>query len=256
MSHGVNRSVFTDLNLNTLKTLLIVISLIFSLIGTDPTISVVEVPVFKLNFYLMGMQEVDQEVTVRIGENIEYLNQEFEGRIVFELDQMVMDPNHAYIPDLHKAYIDRESKSVNELVDPIEIEGAINIYLFDTYSTDNGNSAMLGFTPVLSAQHSKYKTTSPSFDRLYISYPGLIDQSTIVHEMGHFLGLSHPWEMNDVSLDMMGLKNSEAEHNHMSYHPLVNHFTEQQLDRMQHFALNFRNYLISRIEYKAFVSAS
>ena len=254
MSHGENRSVFTDLNLNTLKALLIVISLVLSLNSVDPTTSLVEVPVFKLNFYLMGMKEVDQEVTVRIGENIEYLNQEFEGRIIFELDQLVMDPNHAYIPDLHRAYIDRERNSVNALVDPIEIEGAINVYLFDTYSTDNGNSAMLGFTPVLSAQHKMYKSTSPSFDRLYISYPGLIDQSTIVHEMGHFLGLSHPWEMNDMSIDMMGLRDSDAQRNHMSYHPEVNHFTEQQLDRMQHFALSFRNYLIDRIELKALVS--
>lgn len=204
----------------------------------------------------MGMKEVDQKVPLQISENIDYLNQEFEGAVVFELGQLVMDPNHAYIPDLHKAHIKQNRSSVNALVDPIEIKGAINVYLFDTYSNDDGQTAMLGFTPVLSAQHIKYKAASPNFDRLYISYPGLIDKSTIVHEMGHFLGLSHPWEMNEMSIDMMGLKNPNAERNHMGYHPEVNHFTSQQLDRMQHFALNFRNYLISRIELKKDLSES
>ena len=227
-----------------------------SLVSDMHKLEQVEVPVFKLNFYLMGMEEVDQKVTVQVGENIEYLNQEFEGRVKFELGQLVMDPNHAYIPDLHQAHIEHDRTPINQLVDPIEVDGGINIYLFETYSKDDGNSAMLGFTPVLSAKHKLYAESSPSFDRLFISYPGLIDKSTVVHEMGHFLGLSHPWELNKISLDMMGFGSPDAQRNHMTYHPEVNHFTSQQLDRMQHFALNFRNYLITRIEMRSVLSES
>jgi len=67
--------------------------------------------VFNVNFYLMGREEVNQETTLLIGKNIEYLNQEFEGRIKFKLDQMFMNGDHAYIPDLHADYV---SSSQNE----------------------------------------------------------------------------------------------------------------------------------------------
>jgi hypothetical protein len=227
---------------------LLLISLFVSQISDTPEVTFHEVPVFKLNFYLMGKETVDQEITVQIGKNVDYLNQEFEGRIKFELGQLMMDPNHSFIPDLHKDHVSKDRSRVDELIDPIEIAGAINIYLFETYSTNEGHSAMLGFTPVLKAQFNKYEMMTPQFDRLFISYLGILDQSTIIHEMGHFLGLSHPWEMSHVDLDMMGLYGAEAERNHMSYHPEVNHFSWQQLERMQHFALNFRSYLVDRVE--------
>lgn len=196
----------------------------------------------------MGKQEVDNSITIQIGENIEYINQEFEGVIKFELGRLFMDPNIAYIPDLHADHVKKDTRTLHEIIDPIEEVGHINIYLFETYSENDGLSAMMGFTPVLSAKHNTYQNLSPSFDRLFIAYPGLIDKSTIVHELGHFFGLSHPWDMNRVSLEMMGLNNEEAEKNHMNYNPEVNHFTREQLDRMNHFALTFRRYLTKEIQ--------
>jgi len=197
----------------------------------------------------MGREEVDDEVTVQIGENIEYLNQEFEGRIKFRLNRLFMDVNHAYIPDLHADFVNKERALVDELIEPIEERGAINIFLFDTYAKEDGYTAMMGFTPILRAYQSTYEVNSPRFDRLFIAYPGLIDKSTIVHEMGHFLGLSHPWELNRLSLSMMGLEHeSSHEKNHMTYNAEVDEFTEEQLDRMHHFALNFRSYLLEEVQ--------
>jgi len=218
--------------------------------GFHTTEIIEEVPVFKVNFYMMGLDEIDEGITVRITKNLDYLNEEFEGKVKFQLNELHLDPNQAYIPDLHKDHTSRNHDRVLELIDPIESKGGINVYLFDTYSTNDGTSAMLGFTPVLSAQHRKYARMSPQFDRLFISYAGLSDMSTIVHEMGHFLGLSHPWEMSEIDLDLMGLLNDDADHNHMTYSHEVTHFTDEQLDRMQHFALNFRQYLLARIEHK------
>ena len=198
----------------------------------------------------MGMNEVDEEVTVRIGENVDYLNEEFEGMIKFELDKLVMDPNHAYIPDLHRDHIRRNRNKVNRLLRPVESAGAINIYLFETYSKDDQDMAMMGFTPVLSKRPGEYEHSSPQFDRLYIAYPGLIDRSTIVHEMGHFLGLSHPWEMDISELERLDLNNPDEDRNHMTYHPFVDHFNEAQLQQMQDFAMTYRKYLISEVEIK------
>ena len=140
---------------------MIITSLLISLHSKIPEVTTVEVPVFKLNFYLMGMNEVDEEVTVRIGENVEYLNEEFEGMIKFELDKLVMDPNHAYIPDLHRDHIRRNRNKVNRLLRPVESSGAINIYLFETYSKDDQDMAMMGFTPVLSKRPGEYEHSSP-----------------------------------------------------------------------------------------------
>ncbi|MEL6123592.1 MAG: hypothetical protein AAFR14_07705 [Bacteroidota bacterium] len=192
-----------------------------------------EVPVFNVNFYLMGKEEVDQKITVQIGENIEYLNQEFEGRIKFRLNRLFMDPNHAYIPQLHEDFVNQSHSLVDELTRPIEITGGINVFLFETYSTNDGRSAMMGFTPVLSAYQSSYAANSPRFDRLFIAYPGLSDKSTLVHEMGHFFGLSHPWSLDAVSRSFMGLASEdELANNHMTYNANVNRFTTEQLDRM------------------------
>jgi len=208
-----------------------------------------EVPVLRLNFYMMGMDSVDQDITIRIGDNVTYLNQEFEGKVKFILNELVMDSNHAYLPDLHLDYFKRRGQHLHSLIDPIEREGSINVYIFNTYSADNKNSALMGFTPILRMKQKSYHSNMPRFDRIFIAYPGLQDMSTLVHEMGHFLGLRHPWEMNHIDQELMGLtKDSISQKNHMTYQLDVSEFTSEQLERMRDFALRFRGYLVENIQ--------
>lgn len=230
-----------------LNRLLIILFLGITLSASIPKDDAIEIPVFKLNFYLMGLEDIDERITVQVGENVEYLNQEFEGKILFKLNRLFMDENHAYIPDLHKAASGKKNLSISSLVDGIEETGSINIYLFETYSEDDSGRAMMGFTPILRRKQDKYEFNSPRFDRMFIAYPGLLDKTTIVHEMGHFLGLSHPWDMHKLDIELMGLDSDEIQHiNHMTYSPEVSEFTDQQLSRMQHYALEFRGYLLSK----------
>jgi len=235
----------------TLIYIMLLCHLAFPIAPEDAPKQVMEVPVFKLNFYMMGMEEVDQSITVQIGSNIDYINQEFEGKIKFELGDLVLDQQHEYIPDLHTSYVKGETEYVDDMVAPIEKGRAIQVFLFNTYSKSEDHGAMLGFTPVLAAGHKDYHQLSPSFDRVYISYPGITDMTTLVHEIGHFLGLSHPWEMSNFNLNMLGLDDHEAERNHMSYHPEVDNFSAEQLESMQHFALTFRSYIVHRVEHHA-----
>ena len=80
--------------------------MLLQLLTTSISAAVVDtIPLFKLNFYMMGMSDVDESVTLDIGRNIDYLNNEFENRIIFEIGKMFIDENHAYIPDLHDAAI-------------------------------------------------------------------------------------------------------------------------------------------------------
>jgi len=208
-----------------------------------------EVPVMRLNFYMMGKDAVDESITLKIGKNIDYLNKEFEGKVKFVLNELIMESQHAYLPDLHIDFFRRRGYRLNQLIHPIEKKGSINIYLFETYKPDGQDAALMGFTPILRMRQSTYDENSPRFDRIFIAYPGLEDMSTIVHEMGHFLGLQHPWEMNHIDQDLMGLNSDEIVRlNHMSYGMSVSDFTDEQLERMRDFALRFRTYLIENVE--------
>lgn len=198
---------------------------------------------------MMGMSEIDQTTAAHINANVIYLNQEFEGRILFKVGNIGTSSQHAYIPDIHSEYISNESSTYVDMVASVEDAGNINVFLFDTYTKNDGVTAMTGFTPVLSAYHSTYASNSPQFDRLFIAYPGLENKSTLVHEMGHFLGLHHPWEMHSLDQELMGFNaDNSSETNHMTYHHDVDHFTVEQLDRMHHFAMQFRSYLIKKVD--------
>lgn len=207
-----------------------------------------ELPVMKVNVYMMGREEVDPSITIKIFENIEYLNETFEGEISFEFNELFMDPNHAYLPDIYAEFKEGKKEVVEPIVDPIEKKGAINVFLFDTYAENGSNAALMGFTPLLKQRQDSYSTNSPRFDRILMAYEGLEENKTLVHEMGHFFGLKHPWEITTFAKHQLGIKNTNEEaKNHMSYGEEVERFTPQQLESMRNYALKYRKYLMERV---------
>ncbi|WP_235294773.1 zinc metalloprotease [Portibacter lacus] len=212
--------------------------------------NMVEIPVMDVNFYMMNRSDVDAATLGQIRENVRYLNEEFEQTIIFEVNHFFINEGHAYLPDLHKEYFGVEELTIDSLVENIEDQGSINIYIFDSYVIQEMNAELMGFTPIFRASHKDYADASPSFDRIFLAYSALEKKTTLVHEMGHFLGLDHPWEMSDINKDLMGLsEKSDISENHMAYGPSVDGFTSEQLERMQHFAKQFRAYLINRKEF-------
>jgi hypothetical protein len=210
-----------------------------------------QIPVLELNFYTMGRTDVDPSTLFKIKQNVAFLNEEFENVMKFEVSDIVADEGHALLPDLHKEYFNVQQLTVDSLLEVIEKQGSINIYIFETYAKDDLSSELMGFTPIFKEAFGEYAEVTPSFDRIFISYSSLDKQSTIVHEMGHFLGLDHPWEMNEEEKSAMGLQTSSSvELNHMAYGSKVCTFTKQQLLSMHDFTLNFRNYLISKRIYQ------
>jgi len=206
----------------------------------------VQIPVLKVNFYLMGMDEVEQQVPLSIGENIKYLNEEFEDAIEFELNELFLEPNGAFLPDIHSSILTGDKSVVRDLLNPIEKKGAINVYIFDTYCLEGTDQALTGFTPIMSTNQQAYAKASPRFDRIYISYSGLESQSTLVHEMGHFLGLKHPWELTTIQKLRLGINAHNLANNHMTYDQDVSSFTRQQLELMRNNAMKYRSYMITK----------
>lgn len=215
--------------------------------------SMIEVPVLRVNFYMMGLDSVDTYFVKGISENMDYVNQEFEGQVRFELNDIYIDPNKAYLPDLHQDAFTDEELEINKLVRPIEQKGTLNVFLFDTYYLEGTDKALMGFTPILAGRYDNYTSMTPRFDRIFMAYAGLESQTTLVHEIGHFLGLEHPWEMSHFNKTMMGLATQRSQqHNHMTYNAEVNGFTSEQLERMRDFALKFRAYLVEEIDFIAY----
>ena len=197
----------------------------------------------------MGNEVVEESVEQLIFQNIDYLNQEFEGLIRFEVNSIIPGGDQGYLPELRDDLLSSNYKRVERLLQPVEKKGRINIFLFDTYVRSQQRGAMLGFTPILSNEYVGYAPSSPSFDRLYLAYSSLEDKSTIVHEMGHFFNLKHPWEQDETERKSFGITAHNLRSNHMNYDPSVNHFTDEQLEYMYEFALQFRSYLIQRTEF-------
>jgi len=207
----------------------------------------INVPILKINAYLMGLSEMDTEVYSNLQYNIDYLNEEFEGLIGFQLENLHIDISGAYLPDLYSNFYIGEGEIVNDIVAPIEQEGAINLFIFHTYCKEGTDQALMGFTPVLRSAFHKYSDASPNFDRIYIAYEGLENQTTLVHEMGHFLGLKHPWEITEYDKKSLGIIQSNEHQNHMTYGSEVDHFTSQQLELMRRNALDYRQYLADKV---------
>lgn len=208
-----------------------------------------EIPVMNINIYVMGREHMSEEVSLAIGENIEFINQEFNGEIQFNFDELFLDPIQGYLPDLYSYFLGQNDINIEQYLSPIEKKGGINVYIFDTYVKDDKGAALMGFTPRLKSGHESYQYNSPEFDRVFISFDGLSDKTTLVHEIGHFLGLYHPWELNDSEKKKNGLFSSAHEsENHMSYHSDVHKFTSQQLELMRKHALNYRRYLLDEVK--------
>ena len=206
----------------------------------------IDIPVLNINIYIMGRSSIPEHLAFAIGDNIEYLNQEFAGQVQFEFDELFLDNQHAFLPDLRKYYQEGDFSEVNKLLAPIEKKGGINVFVFDSYPEEGQTSSLCGFTPVMPLAQKKYNPMSPEFDRVFISYSGFMDHSTIVHEIGHFFGLSHPWELtHDQRLDQ-GIKDKHDEDcNHMSYGSKVHTFTDEQFELMRSNIRQYRKYLTS-----------
>ncbi|NNF22766.1 MAG: hypothetical protein HKN67_12550 [Saprospiraceae bacterium] len=202
----------------------------------------------NISVYMMGKEEVESEVLMKIDKEIEFLNDEFEGVIQFRLNELFLDPAISYLPVIYKQYHQNQDLEIDAILSPIEKKGSINIFLFETYAEVGYPGALMGFTPRLVNGASSYEYNSPSFDRIFMAYKALGNQSTLAHEMGHFLGLNHPWELSEDNKTKDGILDPEDEKkNHMSYGPEVEKFTTEQLNAMHRHSMNYRKYLMNRL---------
>jgi len=203
------------------------------------------VPILHVRFYLMGELDIDTAMARSIHSAVDVLNREFENQITFNLAGITHEKNHTSLNDLYASFFNNSDSIVAGLVEPVELSGTINIFICNNVKMSEDEPTLMGFTPILLNQKQVYKELSPKYDRIFIAYTSLKNETTLIHEMGHFLGLSHPWELSKTNLTLLGLQtNSKIDQNHMAYGNGVSEFTEEQFIIMRDYAFRFRKYLL------------
>lgn len=176
------------------------------------------------------------------------LNEAYKGKIIFKRDSI--NRYHVYQYNLAELYDDYKygrQELWNRMVADFSEKGMYNVFIVQTDKI-NPITHLLGFTPVLTADFGEYKVVSPRYDNIAVSYIGLFDYeagTTVIHETGHWLGLSHPFELDYKERLALGL-NSKYKIciNYMNYNCFVAEFTDEQLAVQYNFAKKYRKYLM------------
>jgi len=178
-----------------------------------------------------------------VDENMEILNTAFDESVVFEKEGEVMKSDlNPLLPDLFKKYSDNAAEF--DSIRTYSKKGFITVFLMPTVEDTVRGQVLLGFTPIYSDWFEGFEQVSPRMDNIFVSYDGLQKGSTLTHEMGHFLGLAHPFQLDFDERKELGLESEKAICvNYMNYNCFVNQFTKGQTNLMGYFAKKYRSYL-------------
>ncbi len=194
-----------------------------------------------------------RELANHVANTHKNLNLAFKNVVKFKCDIVLL--YHAIdsikLPDLYKSLVGVRSDFdyLNYIINTYSFKRYYNVFIIKTDMKPG--EILLGFTPVSANEDfTIYSSKMPGYDNAFVSYETIIDnefltENTLIHETGHWLGLEHPWELNDSSKIAMGLQNKMKYCiNYMNYNCYTSEFTNQQLNFMQSFAKKYRNYLI------------
>ena len=180
---------------------------------------------------LQFAKETDRQVKTSVG----VMNDMFKGKINF-----VYSRHYDYYPGYKKSIQDWIDASRKWTYDFEEYDDEVLVFVTHT------NTSLNGFTPVLPNGLERYEQYAPLLDKIYLSYRSLDRATTLSHEMGHFFGLNHTWEVvNKKDINMLQLTNDKVKCvNLMSYSCYRDSFTDGQISSMINFLVKYKSYLI------------
>lgn len=175
------------------------------------------------------------------------LNQSFDSLIYFDTAPLVIfhDDNFNVAGLLRDVWM-MGGYEFKRLINTYNMPGYYNVYIMPTEY--DGLSGTLGVTPVL-ANPDSLEEKSPFYDVTLISYEGLVEfkSSVLIHETGHWLGLTHTFELTNDELRELGMCTIfDVCSNYMNYGCFLSQFSKGQLEEMVDYAKNYRCYLIKQ----------
>ena len=197
---------------------------------------------YEIKFFFLANPPNDYQKMIE--KNIQNLNQAFAPNFEFKTNMVGynIQNQNTNIVDIYSEYYSTPEK-VADLFKPSELH-TINIYLAPTRMDTSTGQVLLGFTPIYSDWNEGYAEVTPKKDNIIVSFEGLEKGTTLIHEMGHFLSLEHPWQLNYEEKKLLKLeKESDICRNYMNYSCFTDQFTFEQKVQMMFFAKKYRFYL-------------
>ncbi len=146
----------------------------------------------RINFTFLGENTsnnntIDKEITA--------LNLAFGTNFIFELGDVGSKLNFRFtLNELYENYVD-DAKLIQFTRDSFNQANVINVFVLKTIADSTNGNVLLGFTPIYTNAFDNYALASPDMDQIFISYQGLERITILIHELGHFFSLAHPWQL-------------------------------------------------------------
>lgn len=194
------------------------------------------VPIIECTFYIAADPESFETLSDYSITAIKELNDRFQGSIQFTKSEF----DYRIDPTYDIRYFFDEISVFDELASYFSNTGVVNVYVFNPDPED----VLLGFTKVWYDNPGHYELVTPEFDDIAMSTIAYMDE-TLVHEMGHYLGLKDMINTSDEEKHVFGVTNNKLECvNAMGYGCCGTEFTKDQIDYMTRYAIKYRNYVI------------
>jgi len=201
-----------------------------------------------LQIFLLAPHPVDYKDI--IANNVKWMNSDFKDYIHFNFDNKIQLLEDSFRMEVLKQNYIEDGRFVDSL-SRHSTKGKINIFICPTEVDTFSDKELFGFTPVYKDWSEGYVKKSPKMDNLFIAFSSLETGSTFPHEMGHFFGLIHPWEMTKEERIKMKIADEIAMlTNFMNYDNFPTQFTKPQLLSMWNFAKDYRYYLLKKSQLK------
>jgi hypothetical protein len=157
--------------------------------------------------------------------------------------------DHIWFTEIDHIYTIDDASSRKEVLRSellkVEEEDVINVYIFE-----NSNQGLLGFTVVFPTCKDCYVKLSPKYDNILLSMEAIENTNSLVHEMGHFFGVPHPFKSNrqwrdQEELDLYGWFTDQAKcQSTMNYSCCAYEVTDEMLGIMWNYCGMHRYNLI------------
>lgn len=204
-------------------------------------------PEFDLHFVVFADSTEDayvERAETMILEAVEFANAVCKDSVRFNITESIDRVYALPVADQMRSTFLEGSKKLRtrqkKFLDGFRSDTAVTVFVTgDNPDQSPYEGRLLGYTKMLVRQFHYFESEAPDWDEVVLAREGLAKVSTLAHELGHYLGLSHTWEWpDDLKEKYYAIMQSLI----MNY---VNHpefFTSEELHTMRTWGLSIRDY--------------